>query len=91
MDTAYSWKGDGAVVLTREGELSLSDLGWQVGTEPAVVRMPRHGLFLDDDRRGYLDRGWRNREEWGFQTGPDFVYGKAPSGRSGGRGSRCAG
>ena len=77
VDTAYSWKWDGDMVLTREGELSLRDLGWQVGREPVVVRMPRHGLFLDDDRRGYLDLGWRNREEWGFPTGPDFVYAKA--------------
>ncbi len=77
VDTAYSWKWDGDMVLTREGELSLRDLGWQVGREPVVVRMPRHGLFLDDDRRGWLDLGWRNREEWGFPTGPDFVYAKA--------------
>ncbi len=79
--TAYSWKWDGDMVLTREGELSLRDLGWQVGREPVVVRMPRHGLFLpdplEDDRRGWLDLGWRNREEWGFPTGPDFVYAKA--------------
>ena len=57
VDTAYSWKWDGDMVLTREGELSLRDLGWQVGREPVVVRMPRHGLFLDDDRRGWLDLG----------------------------------
>jgi hypothetical protein len=75
--TAYSWKWDGDMVLTREGELSLRDLGWQVGREPVVVRMPRHGLFLDDERRAWLDLGWRNREEWGFPTGPDFVYAKA--------------
>ena len=70
VDTAYSWKWDGDMVLTREGELSLRDLGWQVGREPVVVRMPRHGLFVDDDSRGWLDLGWRNREEWGFPTGP---------------------
>ncbi len=75
--TAYSWKWDGDMVLTREGELSLRDLGWQVGREPVVVRMPRHGLFVDDEQHGYLDLGWRNREEWGFPTGPDFVYAKA--------------
>ena len=34
-------------------------------------------LFVDSDRRGWLDLGWRNREEWGFPTGPDFVYAKA--------------
>lgn len=77
VQTTYSWKWDGDMVLTREGELSLRDLGWQVGREPVVIRMPRHGLYLADDRRGYLDLGWRNREEWGFPTGPDFVYAKA--------------
>ena len=75
--TTYSWKWDGDMVLTREGELSVRDLGWQVGREPAVVRMPRHGLYLEDDRRGFLDLGWHNREEWGFPTGPDFTFGKA--------------
>ena len=77
VDTTYSWKWDGDMVLTREGELSLRDLGRQVGREPVVVRLPRHGLYLDDDRHAFLDLGWRNREEWGFPTGPDFTYGKA--------------
>jgi hypothetical protein len=77
VETAYSWKWDGDMVLTREGEGSLRDLGWQVGREQVVVRIPRHGLFVEDDRRGYLDLGWRNQEEWGFPTGPDFTYGKA--------------
>ena len=65
------------MVLTGEGEQSLRDLRWQVGREPVVVRMPRHGLFIDDDRHAYLDLGWRNQEEWGFPTGPDFTYAKA--------------
>jgi hypothetical protein len=75
--TTYSWKWDGDMVLTREGELSVRDLGWQAGREPVVVRMPRHGLYVDDARHGFLDLGWRNNEEWGFPMGPDFVYAKA--------------
>ena len=39
--------------------------------------MPRHGLYLADDRHGYLDLGLRNAEEWGFPIGPDFVFTKA--------------
>lgn len=76
--TRYSWKWDGDMVLTTEGELSLSDLSWQVGSADAVVRIPRHGLYIESPRRAYLDLGLRNMEEWGFPMGPDFVYAKAP-------------
>lgn len=75
--TRYSWKWDGDMVLTPEGEVSLADLGWQVGRLPVVVRVPRHGLYLDGPDRAFLDLGWRNAEEWGFPIGPDFVYTKA--------------
>ena len=75
--TGYSWKWDGDMVLTTEGEVSLGELGWQVGDVDVIVRVPRHGLYLADERHGYLDLGLRNAEEWGFPTGPDFVYAKA--------------
>ena len=75
--TRYSWKWDGDMVLTTEGEVSIGDLGWQVGDVQSIVRVPRHGLYLDGDSHGYLDLGLRNAEEWGFPIGPDFVYTKA--------------
>jgi glycosyltransferase involved in cell wall biosynthesis len=75
--TRYSWKWDGDMVLTTEGEVSIADLSWQVGDVQTIIRVPRHGLYLDSDRTGYLDLGWRNAEEWGFPIGPDFVYTKA--------------
>ncbi len=75
--TTYSWKWDGDMVLTTEGEVSLAALGWQVGNQDVIVRVPRHGLYLDDDRRGFLDLGLRNAEEWGFPMTPDFVFTKA--------------
>ncbi len=75
--TAYSWKWDGDMVLTTEGEVSLAALGWQVGHQDVIVRVPRHGLYLESDRRGYLDLGLRNAEEWGFPMTPDFVFTKA--------------
>ncbi len=77
--TRYSFKWDGDMVLTREGESSLGDLAWQVGDVQAVIRLPRHALYLDstDPRRGWLDLGLRNVEEWGFPMGPDFVFTKA--------------
>ncbi len=75
--TRYSWKWDGDMVLTTEGEASIADLGWQVGDVQSIIRVPRHGLYLDGDSHGYLDLGLRNAEEWGFPIGPDFVYTKA--------------
>jgi glycosyltransferase involved in cell wall biosynthesis len=75
--TRYSWKWDGDMVLTTEGEASIADLGWQVGDVQTIIRVPRHGLYLDGDTHGYLDLGLRNAEEWGFPIGPDFVYTKA--------------
>ena len=76
--TRYTWKWDGDMVLTTEGEVSLADLSWQVGMQDAVIRVPRHGLYLADDRHAWLDLGLRNIEEWGFPMSPDFVYSKAP-------------
>ena len=75
--TRYSWKWDGDMVLTTEGEVSMADFGWQVGDVASIIRVPRHGLYLADDRHGYLDLGLRNAEEWGFPIGPDFVFTKA--------------
>jgi hypothetical protein len=76
--TRYSWKWDGDMVLSTEGEVSMGDLSWQVGTADAVIRFPRHGLYVESDRRAFLDLGLRNIEEWGFPMTPDFVYSKAP-------------
>lgn len=75
--TRYSWKWDGDMVLTTEGEVSLGDLGWQVGDVQSIIRVPRHGLYLESDSHAYLDLGLRNAEEWGFPIGPDFVFTKA--------------
>ena len=77
VSTRYSYKWDGDMVLTTEGEVSLADFGWQVGDVASILRVPRHGLYLADDRHGYLDLGLRNAEEWGFPIGPDFVFTKA--------------
>jgi glycosyltransferase involved in cell wall biosynthesis len=77
VQTRYSWKWDGDMVLTTEGEASIADLGWQIGDVQSIIRVPRHGLYLDGDSHGYLDLGLRNAEEWGFPIGPDFVYTKA--------------
>ncbi|MBS41801.1 MAG: hypothetical protein CMH83_01245 [Nocardioides sp.] len=77
--TRYSFKWDGDMVLTTEGEASLADLAWQVGTVQSIIRVPRHGLYFSgaDPSVGWLDLGLRNAEEWGFPVGPDFVFTKA--------------
>ncbi|MBF4162612.1 hypothetical protein [Nocardioides acrostichi] len=77
VDTRYSWKWDGDMVLTTEGETSISDLTWQIGGVQSIIRVPRHGLYLDSESHGYLDLGMRNAEEWGYPVGPDFVFTKA--------------
>ena len=59
------------------GRGSIADLGWQVGDVQSIIRVPRHGLYLESDSKGYLDLGLRNAEEWGFPIGPDFVFTKA--------------
>lgn len=75
--TRYSFKWDGDMVLTTEGEVSLADLAWQVGDVQSIVRVPRHALYLAGPDLAYLDLGLRNAEEWGYPVGPDFVFTKA--------------
>ena len=55
--TRYSWKWDGDMVLTTEGEVSMADLSWQVGMAEAVIRFPRHGLYIESESKAYLDLG----------------------------------
>ena len=50
--TRYSWKWDGDMVLTTEGEVSMADLSWQVGMAEAVIRFPRHGLYIESRPQG---------------------------------------
>lgn len=76
--TRWSWKWDGDMVLSTEGEVSVADLSWQLDGADAVVRIPRHGLYVESESRAFLDLGLRNAEEWGFPMGPDYVYTKAP-------------
>ena len=64
------------MVLTTEGELSIADLAWRVEKMDAIVRVPRHGLYLESDAKGFLDLGMRNAEEWASRR-PHYVYTKA--------------
>lgn len=77
VETTYSMKWDGDMVLTREGVAALDALSWQLQAVEAVVTMPRHPVFVESDRVAYLDLGLRNVEAYGYPTGPDYPHVKA--------------
>jgi len=76
VETTYSWKWDGGMVLTTRASVRCGTrAGRCAGSRsssgcPGTVRTWR-------TRGAFLDLGWRNREEEGFPTGPDLVYAKA--------------
>ncbi len=75
--TAYSLKWDGDMVLTAEGVAVLDSLGWQVQSTEAIIAIPRHPLFVADDRVAYLDLGWRNMEFYGYPMNAAHTFVKA--------------
>jgi glycosyltransferase involved in cell wall biosynthesis len=75
-ETAYVLKWDGDMVLTYEGEQMIRDLAWQLEASEAIIRIPRHSLYLASDTVAYLDTGLRNREPWGWPNKPGFSFGK---------------
>ena len=77
VETAYSMKWDGDMVLTVEGVDTFADLAWQLENVEAVVSMPRHPLFVESDRVAYLDVHMVNVEEYVFPMGEDYRHVKA--------------
>jgi len=77
VDTAYSMKWDGDMVLTREGIDTFADLSWQLEAVEAVVAMPRHPLFVESDRVAWLDVYMINVEEYIFPMGEQYRHVKA--------------
>ncbi|MEG3614540.1 hypothetical protein [Isoptericola haloaureus] len=75
--TRYSMKWDGDMVLTREGAATIADLSWQLRSVEAVVAMPRHSLYVEDDRVAYLDLGLVNAEPWIYPMGSKYQFTKA--------------
>jgi hypothetical protein len=75
--TKYALKWDGDMVLTADAAAALRDLAWQLEGLEAVVRIPRHSLYLESDARAYLDTGLRNCEPWGWPNGPAYSFAKA--------------
>jgi glycosyltransferase involved in cell wall biosynthesis len=74
--TAYALKWDADMVLTDSLAATLRDLAWQLEGTEALVRIPRHPLYVADERRAYLDAGLRNREPWAWPNRPGYVFGK---------------
>ena len=77
VDTAYSMKWDGDMVLTREGIETYAELSWQLESVEAVIAMPRHPLFVESDRVAYLDVWMINIEEYVFPMGEEYRHVKA--------------
>jgi len=75
--TTYAVKWDGDMVLTGEGESLVSTFSWQVGGRQVNLRLPRHPLYVQDDRVAYLDLGLHNVEHYGHPVLPDYAYVKA--------------
>jgi hypothetical protein len=75
--TAYALKWDGDMVLSDAAVAALRDLAWQLEACELVVKVPRHPLYLVDDRRAFVDVRLRNCEPWGWPNGPGYSFAKA--------------
>ena len=75
--TAYALKWDGDMVLTDAAVAALRDLAWQLEASELVVKVPRHPLYVVDERRAFVDTSLRNCEPWGWPNGPGYSFAKA--------------
>jgi glycosyltransferase involved in cell wall biosynthesis len=75
--TAYSLKWDGDMVLTDDGIAALRRLAWQLEDVEAIVVIPRHPLYVLDERTAYFDLEYINLEPFIFPNRPPFGFVKA--------------
>ena len=75
--TAYALKWDGDMVLTDSAVAALRALAWQLEAIEAVIRIPRHPLYVADERLAFLDVEPRNYEPWGWPNRPEQRFVKA--------------
>lgn len=75
--TGYALKWDGDMVLTDAAVATLRDLAWQLEATEAILKVPRHPLYVVDDRRAFLDTALRNCEPWAWPNGPAYRFAKA--------------
>jgi len=75
--TGYALKWDADMVLTDAAGRVLRDLAWQLEADQVVVKIPRHPLYVVDDRRAFLDVGMSNTEPWAWPNRPGYSFVKA--------------
>lgn len=75
--TSYALKWDGDMVLTDAAADALRQLAWQLEAAEAVVRVPRHTLYIAGDDLGFIDLSLRNCEPWGWPNRPGYSFAKA--------------
>jgi hypothetical protein len=77
VQTRYSMKWDGDMVLTDEGVDTFAALAWQLEHVEAVIGMPRHPLFVESDRVAWLDVDLINIEDYVFPMDARYQHVKA--------------
>lgn len=76
--TTYALKWDGDMVLSDEAIRIIRDLDWQLEAGTAILRIPRHSLYIGEDNDvAYLDLELRNNEPWGWPNRPGWSFVKA--------------
>jgi glycosyltransferase involved in cell wall biosynthesis len=75
--TTYALKWDGDMVLSNPAVLALRDLAWQLEAAEAIVRVPRLGLYVADERLAFVDMSLRNCEAWAWPNRPGYRFVKA--------------
>jgi hypothetical protein len=72
--TSYSMKWDGDMVLTAEGSAMITDLFWQIETEPTIVVFQHHPLYVANPSLAWLDVKLKPKEPWIYPVGPEFTF-----------------
>jgi hypothetical protein len=75
--TGYAMKWDGDMLLTEDAVSTLRDLAWQLEAAQSIVQIPRHSLYVVDDRHAFLDVKMRNCEPWIWPNLPGCSFFKA--------------
>jgi Sulfotransferase family len=75
--TRYALKWDSDMVLSDSGVRVLLDLAWQLEAADVIVKIPRYPLWIEDERRAYIDLGLWNCEPWAWPNRPGYSFVKA--------------
>jgi glycosyltransferase involved in cell wall biosynthesis len=75
--TTYVLKWDADMVLSDGLVRMLRDLSWQLEASEVVVQIPRHPLYVADERQAFLDTALANSEPWAWPNRPGYGFAKA--------------